>query len=227
MPTTRTVGLGLLLVGGAIAALIPVFLVLYPAAGVGQADAGNPAVILPAIARNPALVVGPGILEMLGHAIGAAAVIGLWMRWGRGSFLLGCATLGGVAWMIVDVIDNAIGLQLVPALAMAFVGGDAAAASRYGTVSSLLDALRLSGHFAGGLWVVGVSTFALRAGSTNRALAWAGVAVGVVLAANPIVPAFLNVSFMTLPLWLVALGVVVARGDERHATQLATEPAMG
>jgi len=227
MPTTRTVGLGLLFVGGAIAALIPVFLVLYPAAGVGQADAGNPGVILPAIARNPALVVGPGILEMLGHAIGAAAVVGLWMRWGRGSFLLACATLGGVAWMAIDVIDNAIGLQLVPAIATAFVGGDVAAAARFGTISGLLDALRLSGHFAGGLWVVGVSIFALRTASTNRAIAWAGIAVGTVLAANPLVPALLNVSFMTLPAWIIAFGVVIARADAHRVIQLEPEPAMG
>jgi hypothetical protein len=212
-------------VGAAIAALIPVFLVLYPAAGVGQADASNPQVILPAIAGNPALVVAPGILELVGHAIGAAAMVGLWMAWGRGSFLLTASTLAGIAWMAVDVIDNAISLQLVPALAAAFVAGDASSADRFTIVSGLVDALRLAGHFAGGLWVVGVSLFALRAKATHPAIAWAGIAIGAVLAANPLVPALLNVSFMTLPLWLIAFGVAVARAAV-PAARLVPEPAM-
>jgi hypothetical protein len=227
MPTTRSIGIGLVIAGAAIAALLPVFMVLYPAAGIGRADAGNPAVVLPAIARNPALFVGPGLLELIGHAIGAVAILGLWMRWGGQSFLLSAATLGGVVWMSVDAIDNAIGLQLVPRLAASFVGGDAGAGTSFLGLSALLDAVRLAGHFAGGLWVAGVSVFALRAGSPNRVIAWAGVVTGLVLAANPIVPALLNVSFMTLPLWLIVFGVAVARTSEGREPALAPSLAMG
>jgi hypothetical protein len=227
MPTTRMIGLCLVILGAAIGALLPVFLVLYPAAGIGQADAGRPSVVLPVLARNPALFVGPGILELVGHAVGAAAVIGLWMRWGSRSFLFTCATLGGLVWMSVDAIDNAIGLQLVPALATSFVGGDAGAGSTFLSLSALLDALRLAGHFAGGLWVAGISGFALRTGSTNRVIAWAGVATGLVLAANPIVPALLNVSFLTLPAWLILFGVAVARTESGREAALAPGLAMG
>jgi hypothetical protein len=223
--STGRIGLGFVAVGAAIGALIPVFLVLYPAAGIGQADAANPQVILPAIAGNPALLVAPGILELFGHAIGAAAMVGLWMAWGRGSYLLTAATLAGVAWMAVDVVDNAMTLQLVPKLAGAFVAGDGSAGERFAIVASLTDALRLAGHFAGGLWVVGVSLFALRARAMHPAIAWAGVAVGAVLAGNPLVPALLNVSFMTLPIWLIAFGIAVARANET-AARLVPEPAM-
>lgn len=205
------IGLAFIALGAAIAALVPVFLVLYPAAGIGKADAANPLVILPALARNPALMVGPGILELLGHTIGAAAMVGLWMTWGRASYLLTTATLAGIAWMAVDVVDNALGLQLLPALAAAFVAGDASAADRFVTTTSLVDALRLAGHFGGGLWVIGASLYGLRAAVIHPVIAWAGIVVGAVLAANPIAPGLLNVSFLTLPAWLIVFGIAVAR----------------
>jgi hypothetical protein len=227
MPTTRTIGACLVAVGAAIGALLPVFLILYPAAGIGRADAMNPEVILPAIARNPALFVGPGILELVGHAVGAAAVIGLWLRWGGRSFLLTCATLAGLVWMSVDAIDNAIGLQVVPALATSFAGGDTAAGATFLSVSALLDALRLAGHFGGGLWIAGASIFAVRTGSTNRVIAWAGVGIGLVLAANPIVPALLNVSFMTLPAWLIVFGIGLSRTDAGREAAVTPAFAMG
>lgn len=224
MPSSRNIGLGLIFLGGAIAALLPVFLVIYPAAGVGPSDAGNPSVILPVVARTPALFVGPGTLELIGHAVGAVAMVGLWMRWGTRSFLLTCATLGGLVWMSVDAIDNAIGLQLVPRLASQFVAGDGAAGATFLTVSALLDALRLAGHVAGGLWVIGVSASAIRAGSVNRVIAWAGVFTGLVLAGNAFVPALLNVSFMTLPLWLIAFGIAVARSGSVPEPDFVLEP---
>jgi len=209
--STGRIGLGFVLLGGAIAALIPVFLVLYPAAGIGRADAANPAVVLPILARNPALFVVPGVIEMLGHAIGGAAMVGLWMRWGARSLLVSAATLAGVAWIVVDVIDSAIGVQLVPPLASAYVAGSAAAGDRFVLVSNVVDALRLGGHFFGGLWVAGIAVAALRARATHPVIAWLGVAVGAILAANPIIPALLNVSFMTLPLWVIVFGIAVAR----------------
>lgn len=227
MPSSRAVGLSLVFVGAAIAALLPVFLVLYPAAGIGQADAGNPEVILPAIARNPALFVAPGALELLGHTVGAIAMVGLWMRWGARSFLLTCATLAGIIWMSVDTIDNAIGLQLVPRLAIQFAGGDAAAGATFVSLSSLLDALRLAGHFAGGLWIVGLSVFAIRAAAANRYIAWAGIATGLVLAGNVFVPALLNISFLTLPLWLIVFGNGVFRDRSAAVPNLAPQFAGG
>jgi hypothetical protein len=211
MPASRTVGAGLAVLGGAIAALLPVFLVLYPAAGIGRADAANPNVILPAIAKNPAIFVGPGTLEVFGHVIGAVAMIGLWLRWGGRSLLVTCATFAGLLWMSVDTLDNAIGIQLVPRLAAQFAAGDDGAAVAFASSSALLDALRLAGHLAGGLWVIGLSLASIRLEAVHRLIGWAGVATGIVLAANPFVPALLNVSFMTLPVWLLVFGVAVAR----------------
>jgi hypothetical protein len=211
MPTSRTVGLGLVALGAAIAALLPVFLVIYPSAGVGQADAAHPDVILPIVARNSALVIGPGIVEAFGHAIGAAAILGFWLRSGRRSFLLAAATLAGLLWAGIDLVDNLVTLQIVPALASRFVAGDAAAGQAYLTTSALVDAIRLAGHFGGGIWVVGTSLFSMRGAIVPAILGWAGIVVGLVLAANPFVPALLNVSFMTLPLWLIVFGAAFAR----------------
>jgi hypothetical protein len=233
MPRTRSIGLGFVALGAAIAALIPVFMVLYPAAGIGQADAGRPEVVLPALAANPALFFGPGVLELLGHTIGAAAMVGLWLRLGQSSFALTCATVGGLLWMGVDVIDNAIALQLVPRLAADYVAagagsaGTAAAATSFIDLSRFVDALRLAGHFGGGLWVVGVSLVASRAAIVHPVVAWIGVAVGAVLAANLFVPALLNISFITLPVWLIGFGVALARPALAAMPTAARQPAVG
>ena len=225
MPTSRTVGAGLAFLGVAIGALLPVFLVLYPAAGLRPGDAGRPEAILPVVAHNPALFIGPGILELLGHAVGAAAMIGLWMRLGKGSWLLTAATFAGLVWMAVDVVDNAIGLQVVPRLANQFAAGDLTAVAAYAVSSLLMDTLRLAGHFGGGLWVVGVSAFCLSNALAPRLLAWTGMVAGAILAANPLVPALLNVSFITLPLWLVLFGVVIARRETVGSRSFVPEPA--
>src|SRR6186713_2933001 len=103
MPSYRSIGLGLVAAGAAIGALIPVFLVLYPAAGLAPADAGKPAALLAVVARTPALFVVPGLLEVAGHVVGAVAILGLWWRLGRESFALSAATVAGLAWMAVDV----------------------------------------------------------------------------------------------------------------------------
>jgi hypothetical protein len=113
--------------------------------------------------------------------------------------------------MAVDVLDNAVAIQLVPQLAADYLAGDGAATSSFRLVMALVDAVRLGGHLVGGLWVVGASAVLLRSGVLRPVIGWIGVGVGAVLAANPFVPALLNVSFMTLPLWLVAFGVAIAR----------------
>ena len=66
-----------------------------------------------------------------------------------------------------------------------------------------------------------VSAFGLRRAALNPAIGWIGIGVGAVLSANVFVPALLNVSFMTLPLWLILFGASqlrapsLAAADER------------
>jgi hypothetical protein len=216
--------MGLIVTGLAIGALIPIFLVVYPAAGLGPSAARDPAAFLPVVARNPALFVVPGVLEVAGHVIGAIAMLAIWFRWGRSSFLLTCSTVAGVAWMGIDTIDNTISLQLVPTLASAFAGGDAAAAGAFADAGRLTDALRLAGHLGGGLWVIGAARFALDARLVHPVVGWLGIAAGIVLALNPFVPPLLNVSFMTLPAWLILFGVAIGRNG---ASVTAPQPAYG
>ena len=225
MPGTRLLGTAFAVVGLGIGALVPIFLIAYPAAGLGRTDAGNPAAILPVVAANPALFAGPGILEIAAHAIGAIAVFGLWARFGATSFLLAVATLGGLAWMILDVADNAIAFHVVPLLAANHVAGDADAAAAFTQLQSVVDGVRLAGHFLGGLWMIGVSSFAIQEGRLPRIVGWLGIAVGLVFAGNLFVPPLLNVSFMTVPAWLVILGISVARSDA--ATEASLLPQLG
>jgi hypothetical protein len=213
MPGSGVLGAAFAAVGLGIGALIPIFLIAYPAAGLGQADAGNPAAILPVISASPALFAGPGILQIAAHAIGVFAVFGLWARFGSGSFLLALATIGGLAWMALDVVDNAIAFHVGPLLAASYAAGDATAATAFTQLQSFIDAVRFAGHFAGGLWMIGVSSFAIQTGRLPRIVGWLGILVGVVFAGNLFLPALLNVSFMTVPAWLVILGIGVARAE--------------
>jgi hypothetical protein len=224
MPSLRLLGVAFAFMGIAIGALLPIFLVVYPAAGLSPQAAGDPAVLLPVVARAPLLFVGPGVLEMAAHTVGAFAVVGLWFRYGRDSVPLAAATLGGIAWMVIDVVDSAIAIQLAPRFASAYVAGDSAAASAFAVTDSLQTALRLAGHFGGGLWVLGISAGLLRGRQLNPAVAWSGIAVGGLLAANPLVPPLLNLSFITLPVWLVVFGVAVARRRESSG-QIASDAA--
>jgi len=117
-------------------------------------------------------------------------------------------------------VDNAVAFHVVPVIAANHVAGDQAAAAAFSQLSSVVDAIRLAAHFAGGLWLIGVSVFAIQTRRLPRVIGWIGVAVGAVFAGNLFVPALLNVSFMTVPAWLVILGIGVARRDE------ATEPTL-
>jgi hypothetical protein len=225
MPGPRLLGTAFAVVGLGIGALVPIFLVAYPAAGIGPADAGNPAAILPVVVANPALFAGPGILQIVVHAIGAIAVFGLWARFGSTSFLMAMATLGGLVWMTLDVVDNAVAFHVVPVIAANHAAGDQVAAAAFSQLSSVVDAIRLAAHFAGGLWLIGVSVFAIQTRRLPRVIGWIGVVVGAVFAGNLFLPALLNVSFMTVPAWLVILGVGVARSDE--ATETTLVPQLG
>jgi hypothetical protein len=174
-------------------------------------DARDPNVVLPVIAANPALISFPGAIEIVAHAIGAVVVLGLWARLGTTSILLTAATLAGIVWMSVDIIDNAITYHVVPILAADHAAGNAAAGSAFGQLTVLTEGIRFGAHLAGGLWMTGVSAFALRSGVASPIVAWVGLAVGAVFAANLFVPALLNVSFMTVPAWLAIFGVALAR----------------
>ena len=68
-PSQRWLGFGLALVGLGIASLIPVFTILYPVAGIRQADAGNPAVLLAAASTNLAHLTNHGLLQIAAHAL--------------------------------------------------------------------------------------------------------------------------------------------------------------
>jgi hypothetical protein len=223
-PAQRWLGLGLVLVGLGIASLIPVFTVFYPAAGIDQADQGNPAVVLPAISANPLLFTLPGIVQIAAHALGAVVMLGLWVRYGQGSFLLTCATLAGIGWMGIDIVDNAIAFIIMPRLAADYATGSQFAAGGFVQLGNLTESVRFAAHFLGGLWVIGLSVFAIRARAViPAALAWFGVAVGAVFSGNLLVPGLLVVSFMTVPLWLLLVGVLVLlrrSAPERQVTSI-------
>ncbi|MEO6349299.1 MAG: hypothetical protein ABIP53_01485 [Candidatus Limnocylindrales bacterium] len=228
MVSQKMVGIGFLFLGLGIAALIPVFMAVYPSLGITQAEAGNPSVVLPVAAANPGVFFIPGVVQVFAHAIGAVAILGLWTRIGRDSFLLSVATLAGLAWMVIDVVDNSVALTVVPRLAADFQAGSATAAAAFVNTTGLAEAVRLGAHFLGGLWIIGLSVFTIRSRNMPAVIGWIGVPIGLVFAGNLFVPALLAVSFMTIPLWLIVLGVVVARAlESAPAAALVAVPQPG
>ena len=226
MPAARTIGLELVILGLGIGALVPIFTVVYPAAGVSPGSASDPGVVLPVIAANPILVMGPGALEVMAHVVGLAAVLGLWARFGRSSFLLAAATMAAVAWLSVDIVDNAIAYHVAARLAADYVAGSPTAGAAFGQVTGVVDAIRLGGHVLGGLWAVGLSTFIIRTRPLPVGVGWLGIAVGAIFAANLFVPAALNVSFLTVPAWLIILGTVVVRAKPASVPASVQQPAL-
>jgi len=220
MPTARGIGLGLVGLGLGIGALVPIFVAIYPAAGIAPADARTPEIVLPVIASNPALVMIPGALEIIVHAIGIVALLGFWARFGATSFLLLAATLFGLVWLSVDLIDNAITYRLVPNLAGDYATGSATAGAAFVTLTNVVEAIRLGAHLAGGLWMIAVSTFVVRTRTFPAVIGWLGVAVGAIFAANLPVPALMNLSFLTVPAWLVFFGIIVARAETAAAPMM-------
>jgi hypothetical protein len=227
MLSSRSIGWALAALGFGIGALVPVFLVAYPAAGISQADAQNPAVVLPAIAANPALVLLPGAIEIATHAVGIVGVVGPWMALGRTSVLFSVATVFGLVWLGVDVVLNAITYHVVPALATANASGGAGAQATFTTTMQLVDAARLGAHVAGGLWMLGVAAWSLATGALPRIVGWLGVAIGAIFAANLFAPPLMNLSFLTVPLWLVIAGIAVARSDSAIARGAAVAAPAG
>lgn len=209
--TVRQIGLLLVALGVGIGLLLPFFLVLLPALGITEEIAKDPERLLPVVATKQWLFTVPGVVEVLAHACGAAGMIALLLLWNPRSALLVCATAGGLLWMAVDIAANGISLHAIPQLAVAHQGGDVTALGTFKTVTALVDAARLAGHFGGGLWVLGVSHHARTAGGIRPGIAIAGLVTGAVMAANLFLPPLLFVSFFTVPAWLVVFGIAVSR----------------
>jgi len=209
--TDRQIGLMFVALGVGIAVLLPFFLVVMPQMGISEEMSRRPDALLPIVATKPWLFTVPGAVEMLAHALGAAAMLSLYLLWDSRSGLLLCATAGGLLWMGVDIVLNGVVLQVVPHLAAAHQAGDVTAAGQFTTVMTLVDAARLAGHFGGGLWVLGVSYGGRRIGRVGRALSIAGLIVGVAMAGNVFAAPLLALTFVTLPIWLVAFGIATSR----------------
>jgi hypothetical protein len=215
----------MVVLGLGIGVLVPIFTLLYPALGIGLADAANAAVVLPVVASDPGPFSGPAALEILVHAIGAVAVFGLWARLGATSFLVACATLGGLVWMTVDIVDNAVAFHVLPLIAADYAAGSPTAAPAFAQLSALTDAIRLAGHLVGGLWMIGLSVFAIQTRRIPAGIGRIGLLVGGVFASNLVVLTLVNVSFLTVPAWLVILGIGVARAHEVPESNLLPQLA--
>ena len=65
---------------------------------------------------------------------------------------------------------------------------------------------------------------AVRTSALPRVVGWVGIPIGAAFAANLFVPPLMNLSFITVPAWLVALGVAVARSQAPAVRFMAVAP---
>jgi len=96
-----------------------------------------------------------------------------------------------------------------------------------GSQASVVETVHLFGSYAWLPWTVGAATLLIGAGlgglrtaALPRALAWVTVAMGVI-ALTPGGP----LTFLVLPLWLIATGVVLARADRASVPSTARPSA--
>jgi hypothetical protein len=60
-----------------------------------------------------------------------------------------------------------------------------------------------------------------------RLVTWLGIPIGVIFAANLFVPALMNLSFLTVPAWLVILGLAIARAEPETTPSFALRSSAG
>jgi hypothetical protein len=96
-----------------------------------------------------------------------------------------------------------------------------------GSQASVVETIHLIGSYAWMPWAVGAATLLIGAGlgglrtaALPRGLAWVTLALGVI-ALTPGGP----LTFMTLPLWLIGTGIVLARADRAAVPSAARASA--
>jgi Domain of unknown function (DUF4386) len=203
---------------GVVAIIGDVIYLLLPA---DQRLGVKAAAILPSVARGAPLLLAQFWVLTLEGVLGIAVVLALsrlvqaasegWVRFTSVLALVGFA---------VTAVSNVITIARLPAIAAAYVAGDAATkAALAPTWRSTLDPYGLWGYGAVGLWVLVVSVLALRSASLPRSLAYVGLAYGVLLLLIPVAlltgtASSLLIGVVVLatlagPVWWIWTGLVV------------------
>lgn len=224
MLESKANGRAAVITGVGLALFLPLFTAVLPAAGLGQDDFNDPAKLDAFVRHHWALFALPYLDGLILHVAGAVAVVAVYRRLADCSPWVLLAAIGGLAWMVLDVAQNGIGLyasQEIVHHAPSAVSG-----SQLVLVGQLTTGLRLAGHVFGGLWVLVVSAVALRHGGLPRGLGRLGVAAGALMSLNVVVPPTQFPLFVLLPIWFVALGLHLLHtvGDTDAGVQ-GREPA--
>ncbi|MBI2169619.1 MAG: DUF4386 family protein [Actinobacteria bacterium] len=218
-------GRAAVITGIGLALFLPLFTAVLPAAGLTQANLSDPTELDAFVRHHWALFTLPYLDGLILHVAGLVAVIAVYRRLADRSPWVMPATIGGLAWMVLDVAQNGTGLYAsheIVSHATSAVSGP-----QLVLVGHLTTGLRLAGHVFGGLWVLVIGAVALRQGGLPRGMGWLGVAAGALMSLNVAIPPTQFPLFVLLPVWFIWLGATLVRtGAATDPVQdAATEPA--
>lgn len=209
MIESKADGRAAIIAGIGLALFLPLFTAVLPAAGLGQDDFTNPTKLDAFVRHHWGLFALPYLDGLVLHVAGAIAVVAVYRRLADRSPWVTVATIGGLAWMALDVAQNGMGLYASHEIVGHAVS--AVAGPQLVVVGQLATGLRLAGHVFGGLWILVVSAIGVRHGGLPRALGWLGVVSGALMTLNVVIPPTQFPLFVLLPIWFVWLGVHLLR----------------
>lgn len=227
MFTKKTEGRAALLTGIGLALFAPLFTVVLPTAGLEADDFTNSAHLDAFVRDHFPVFALPYLDGLLLHLAGLVLVLAIHQRIAHRSPWVLAATIGGVAWMVLDTAQNGTGIYA--ALEITRHAGPDVSGPQLVLLGQLLTGLRLAGHVFGGLWILLISAVGVRHGGLAQGVARLGLLVGGLMTLNVLAPVTQFPLFVLLPVWFIWLAVTALRSSEEDPSFEATitaEPAM-
>src|SRR5437870_3412317 len=110
MPESRAGGRAAVVAGVGVALFLPLFMIVFPVAGLHQSGFNDPVALDAFVRRHFVLFALPYVDGLMMHVAGAIAVLNVHRRLTDRSPWMVAATIGGLAWMILDTAQNGLGL---------------------------------------------------------------------------------------------------------------------
>jgi hypothetical protein len=222
MTDSKAAARAAIITGIGLALFLPLFTLILPSAGLHQDDFTRAAKLDAFVRHHWAFFAAPYIDGLILHLAGVVAVLAVYRRLADRSSWVAVATIAGLAWMVLDIAQNGIGLYASHEIVQ-HVSAEAAGPQLV-LVGQVATGLRLAGHVFGGLWVLVVSAVAIRQGGLSRRLGGLGAAAGLLMAFNVVVPPTQYPIFVLLPVWFLWLGFELRNPVDETKVVLANVP---
>ena len=183
-------------------------LVVWPSYGVrGPEDVRDPAVILPAVAQAPILLLWLAINMPIAVVLGFVVLALKERLQGRPTSLVRFAFVVGLAAALFFFVVGVVRFIGYPYLANQYLVDPASAAAAYNSYLVVDNAFDRAAIFSSGLWLVVVSWTVLKVGGLPRLLSYFGIVTGAAGLLGAILPAFAPIALLLYIVWFLWLGI--------------------